>query len=71
MSSKLYSTPSTNAVDSEKGENGSPDFDSPEVLQGSSQRVTPRTIHRNLKSRHIQLIGIGGTIGTTLYVSRV
>ncbi|KAK5653901.1 hypothetical protein OQA88_7826 [Cercophora sp. LCS_1] len=24
--------------------------------------------HRNLKSRHIQLIGIGGTIGTALYV---
>lgn len=25
--------------------------------------------HRQLKSRHIQLIGIGGTIGTALYVS--
>lgn len=25
--------------------------------------------HRMLKSRHIQLIGIGGTIGTVLYVS--
>ena len=24
--------------------------------------------HRRLKSRHIQLIGIGGTIGTALYV---
>lgn len=24
--------------------------------------------HRQLKSRHIQLIGIGGTIGTVLYV---
>jgi amino acid permease len=24
--------------------------------------------HRQLKSRHIQLIGIGGTIGTALYV---
>jgi len=24
--------------------------------------------HRKLKSRHIQLIGIGGTIGTALYV---
>ena len=24
--------------------------------------------HRNLKPRHIQLIGIGGTIGTALYV---
>ena len=27
------------------------------------------TVHRRLKSRHIQLIGIGGTIGTALYVS--
>lgn len=26
--------------------------------------------HRKLKSRHIQLIGIGGTIGTALYVRR-
>lgn len=26
------------------------------------------TTHRGLKPRHIQLIGIGGTIGTALYV---
>jgi len=26
------------------------------------------TTHRKLKPRHIQLIGIGGTIGTALYV---
>jgi amino acid transporter len=26
--------------------------------------------HRTLKSRHIQLIGIGGTIGTALYVRK-
>ena len=25
--------------------------------------------HRKLKARHIQLIGIGGTIGTALYVN--
>lgn len=25
-------------------------------------------VHRQLKSRHIQLIGIGGTIGTVLFV---
>jgi len=25
--------------------------------------------HRKLKSRHVQLIGIGGTIGTGLYVA--
>lgn len=27
------------------------------------------TTHRALKARHVQLIGIGGTIGTALYVS--
>lgn len=34
-------------------------------LSGSSQHDST---HRKLKSRHIQLIGIGGTIGTVLYV---
>ena len=34
---------------------------------GSVQVVHDNT-HRKLKSRHIQLIGIGGTIGTALYV---
>lgn len=34
---------------------------------GSVQVVSDQT-HRKLKSRHIQLIGIGGTIGTALYV---
>ncbi|KAL1792034.1 hypothetical protein ACET3X_009785 [Alternaria dauci] len=34
---------------------------------GSVRAVTDQT-HRKLKSRHIQLIGIGGTIGTALYV---
>ena len=27
--------------------------------------------HRNLKARHIQLIGIGGTIGTALFVGNI
>lgn len=26
------------------------------------------SVHRQLKSRHIQLIGIGGTIGTAIFV---
>ncbi|OJJ94945.1 hypothetical protein ASPACDRAFT_55540 [Aspergillus aculeatus ATCC 16872] len=43
-------------------------LDSPDVLQGASRPLTPRATHRNLKSRHIQLIGIGGTNGTTLFV---
>lgn len=34
---------------------------------GSVRQVSDAT-HRTLKSRHIQLIGIGGTIGTALYV---
>jgi amino acid transporter len=34
---------------------------------GSVREVNDQT-HRKLKSRHIQLIGIGGTIGTALYV---
>jgi amino acid transporter len=34
---------------------------------GSVREVGDHT-HRKLKSRHIQLIGIGGTIGTALYV---
>lgn len=34
---------------------------------GSVRELTDHT-HRKLKSRHIQLIGIGGTIGTALYV---
>ncbi|KAL6867138.1 amino acid permease/ SLC12A domain-containing protein [Trichoderma novae-zelandiae] len=35
------------------------------VSSGDSKRDTT---HRQLKARHIQLIGIGGTIGTVLYV---
>ncbi|KAJ9221563.1 hypothetical protein C8Q69DRAFT_131422 [Paecilomyces variotii] len=37
------------------------------VLNVSIQEGTDHT-HRRLKPRHIQLIGIGGTIGTALYV---
>ncbi|ETS01914.1 hypothetical protein MKX07_000383 [Trichoderma sp. CBMAI-0711] len=35
------------------------------MSSGDSKR---NTTHRQLKARHIQLIGIGGTIGTVLYV---
>ncbi|TVY46349.1 General amino acid permease [Lachnellula occidentalis] len=41
----------------------SPDSDSVEV------KVSYDSTHRQLRPRHIQLIGIGGTIGTALYVS--
>ena len=36
-------------------------------MSGSVKTVYDST-HRMLKPRHIQLIGIGGTIGTALYV---
>ena len=36
---------------------------------GHNEKFTVDETSRNLKSRHIQLIGIGGTIGTALYVS--
>lgn len=35
---------------------------------GSVDGVAHDTTHRRLKERHIQLIGIGGTIGTALFV---
>lgn len=37
-------------------------------LSGSSGLTTRDETHRKLKGRHIQLIGIGGTIGTALFV---
>ncbi|KAG9240818.1 amino acid transporter-like protein [Calycina marina] len=38
-------------------------------LDSVSVRVSYDSTHRQLRPRHIQLIGIGGTIGTALYVS--
>ncbi|KAL2136754.1 hypothetical protein VTI74DRAFT_1795 [Chaetomium olivicolor] len=45
---------------------GSPGSGSPESV--SVRSIRGDNTHRTLKSRHIQLIGIGGTIGTALYV---
>jgi amino acid permease len=39
-----------------------------EADDASSVKVGLDLTHRKLKPRHIQLIGIGGTIGTALYV---
>jgi amino acid transporter len=39
----------------------------PSVTESESPGKIDHT-HRQLKARHIQLIGIGGTIGTALYV---
>ncbi|PGH08253.1 hypothetical protein AJ79_06039 [Helicocarpus griseus UAMH5409] len=46
---------------SSAGNNGS------SISEGSDKPASDQT-HRKLKPRHIQLIGIGGTIGTALYV---
>ena len=40
----------------------------PGDLDESSLKVGIDLTHRKLKPRHIQLIGIGGTIGTALFV---
>jgi yeast amino acid transporter len=40
----------------------------PEVSDEESIKHGVDMTHRNLKARHIQLIGIGGTIGTALFV---
>jgi yeast amino acid transporter len=47
-----------------------PGYDDPErnFSVGTVEVSTDQT-HRKLKARHIQLIGIGGTIGTALYVA--
>ncbi|CAI7595650.1 unnamed protein product [Penicillium pancosmium] len=37
-------------------------------IDGGSMKPTYDHTHRKLKPRHVQLIGIGGTIGTALYV---
>lgn len=54
----------TVTVDAEKN--------APPVYRRNSGAVSVKTVrdstHRQLKPRHIQLIGIGGTIGTALYV---
>ncbi|GIC91287.1 putative general amino acid permease (Agp2) [Aspergillus udagawae] len=42
--------------------------DGGESIGGASSKPTYDHTHRKLKPRHIQLIGIGGTIGTALYV---
>ncbi|ORY79319.1 amino acid permease/ SLC12A domain-containing protein [Leucosporidium creatinivorum] len=38
------------------------------VLHGLDASAADGTVHRNLKSRHLQMIALGGTIGTGLFV---
>jgi amino acid transporter len=74
-SPKSEAAPPVYASDQEKTAGGDP---SKEVTRGMAIGATAHDhlgvgkqdqTHRQLKSRHIQLIGIGGTIGTALYVS--
>ncbi|KAI9741592.1 MAG: hypothetical protein M1818_004399 [Claussenomyces sp. TS43310] len=51
----------------EKGEKVAYDLGSAE--DEASLRISYDSTHRQLRPRHISLIGIGGTIGTALYVS--
>ncbi|KAJ5144065.1 Amino acid/polyamine transporter I [Penicillium bovifimosum] len=60
-SSKLHKEMEVTEKDSAGGRRA------PSVDSGSMESTYDHT-HRRLKPRHIQLIGIGGTIGTALYV---
>ncbi|KAK6835970.1 hypothetical protein PG987_006465 [Apiospora arundinis] len=63
-SSPQFATDQATGSDAEKNE-----FGTPPVARVVSVSVGALDqTHRKLKSRHIQLIGIGGTIGTALYV---
>ncbi|KAK5165015.1 hypothetical protein LTR04_001525 [Oleoguttula sp. CCFEE 6159] len=56
------------ALDNEKDMHGNA-YERRRSYASSSLKVGYDSTHRKLKPRHIQLIGIGGTIGTALYVS--
>jgi amino acid permease len=62
-------TPPTYGSDKEKGGplgGGARSPDRASISIGKQDHV-----HRTLKARHIQLIGIGGTIGTALFVRTI
>ncbi|CAM1505047.1 Fc.00g106840.m01.CDS01 [Cosmosporella sp. VM-42] len=70
MSGGIHSTPPAylDASDQEKSA-GEKDLSRNDALRASFSDGPKRdNTHRKLKARHIQLIGIGGTIGTALYV---
>ena len=69
--SGIHSTPPIYASDQEKSA-GDKDINiasrNDEFRASFSEGSKRDNTHRKLKARHIQLIGIGGTIGTALYV---
>lgn len=69
-SSRLASAaPPTYASDNEKTAGNDLARGGPgDSLRASFSAPKGQSVHRALKARHIQLIGIGGTIGTVLFV---
>ena len=59
-------SPPAYSSDHEKGD--VKDIDRVSLRVSLSSASKNDATHRQLKGRHIQLIGIGGTIGTSLYV---
>ncbi len=62
-----YSSDSEKVTNLDKKGAASPALEDLEARVSLSSSRVDQT-HRKLKARHIQLIGIGGTIGTVLYV---
>ena len=52
----------------EKNKHEEEKIQSANSISGGSIKISFDSTHRQLRPRHIQLIGIGGTIGTALYV---
>ncbi|KAH7162200.1 amino acid permease/ SLC12A domain-containing protein [Dactylonectria estremocensis] len=69
-STGISSTPPAYSSDHEKRGGDEKTFQSPvdDLNRPISHTIQKDATHRKLKARHIQLIGIGGTIGTALYV---
>lgn len=58
---------SSGIIDEKTADKDVPGYDVEDRRDSDSLKKADHT-HRKLKPRHIQLIGIGGTIGTALYV---
>lgn len=62
--------PVTEAPIPEKGPESTPEYSKTDVEAGVAEPVDEsQVLHRELKSRHMQMIAIGGSIGAGLFVS--
>lgn len=62
--------PVTEAPVPEKALESSPEYSKTDVEAGVAEPVDEsQVLHRELKSRHMQMIAIGGSIGAGLFVS--